>query len=284
MNNKDLRVHHFTLSVACEYGVNEAVILQNIYYWVDKNAANRRHFHDGRYWTYNSADAFAEIFPYFTKNQIQYTLKKLREHDLILVGNYNKQAFDRTKWYALTDKAYELFGQVNPANRTFLDGSGNNPNSILENPEMEDGIIQNGVRDFPTPIPDRNTDRTSDGNRQMETQMAAGRAGASDGTAVERGAPTLEEVRAFVRAQNLRVDADRFFETNALRGWTDKDGRPIHDWRRYLLAWAQYEAPAPPAPPTGTAAQKPSRPIEEIMEFYLCSREVAEELIREGIV
>lgn len=47
MNNKDLRVHHFTLSVACEYGVNEAVILQNIYYWVEKNAANRRHFHDG---------------------------------------------------------------------------------------------------------------------------------------------------------------------------------------------------------------------------------------------
>lgn len=226
MNNKDLRVHHFTLSVACEYGVNEAVILQNIYYWVDKNAANRRHFHDGRYWTYNSADAFAEIFPYFTKNQIQYTLKKLREHGLILVGNYNKQAFDRTKWYALTDKAYELFGQVNPANRTFLDGSVNNPNSILENPEMEDGIIQNGVRDFPTPIPDRNTDRTSDGNRQMETQLPAARASVCSGSkSVEMSAPTLEEVREFVRARNIRVDADRFFETNVLRGWTDKRQR-----------------------------------------------------------
>lgn len=285
MNNKDLRVHHFTLSVACEYGVNEAVILQNIYYWVDKNAANRRHFHDGRYWTYNSADAFAEIFPYFTKNQIQYTLKKLREHGLILVGNYNKQAFDRTKWYALTDKAYELFGQVNPANRTFLDGSGNNPNSILENPEMEDGIIQNGVRDFPTPIPDRNTDRTSDGNRQMETQLPVARASVCSGSkSVEMSAPTLEEVREFVRARNIRVDADRFFETNVLRGWTDKDGRPIHDWRRYLLAWSQYEAPTASVPSGSAADERPERSIEEIMSFYLCDREVAEEMVREGIV
>lgn len=287
MDEKDLRVHFFTLGVARKYGVNEAILLQNLYYWVDKNATNRRHLHDGRYWTYNSAAAFAEQFPYFTKNQIQYTLKKLKEHGLILVGNYNRQAFDQTKWYALTDKAYELFGQVNPADRNFPDGSENITNSILEISEMDKGTLRNGVRDFPTPIPDRNTDRISDGNGQMETQMAAGRASANDGGAsafIEKSMPTLEEVRAFVRAQNLRVDADRFFETNALRGWTDKDGRPIHDWRRYLLAWAQYETPATPEPPVTKTAERPARSIEEIMEFCLCSREVAEEMVREGIV
>ena len=119
----------------------------------------------------------------------------------------------------------------------------------------------------------------------METQMAAGRASANDGGAsafIEKSMPTLEEVRAFVRAQNLRVDADRFFETNALRGWTDKDGRPIHDWRRYLLAWAQYETPATPEPPVTKTAERPARSIEEIMEFCLCSREVAEEMVRDG--
>ena len=57
MHEKDLMIHHFTVGVAREYGLNEAVILQNIYYWVDKNATNRRHLHDGRYWTYNSAAA-----------------------------------------------------------------------------------------------------------------------------------------------------------------------------------------------------------------------------------
>lgn len=121
----------------------------------------------------------------------------------------------------------------------------------------------------------------------METQMAAGRAGANDGGAsasVEKSTPTIEEVRAFVRAQGLRVDADRFFETNALRGWTDKDGRLIHDWRRYLLAWAQYETPSTSAPSIIASSEEPKRSIEEIMEFYMCSREVAEEMIREGIV
>ena len=283
MNEKDLRVHFFTVGVAREYGVNEAILLQNIYYWVDKNAANNRHFHDGRYWTYNSTAAFTELFPYFTENQIKYTLKKLREHGLILVGNYNQKAFDQTRWYALTDKAYELFGQVVPTSENFHDGGGKIPRSIGEISPMDRGTLRDGACNFPPPIPDRNTDGNSDGNGQMETQMAAGRAGDGD-TSCEKGAPTLEEVRAFVRAQGLRVDADRFFETNALRGWADKDGRPIHDWRRYLLAWARYETPATPEPPVSKTAERPARSIEEIMEFCLCSREVAEEMVREGIV
>lgn len=281
MNEKDLRVHFFTLSVACEYGLNEAVILQNIYYWVDKNATNNTHFHDGRYWTYNSAVAFTKQFPYFTKRQIQYTLEKLEKHGLILVGNYNKQRFDQTRWYALTDKAYELLGQTPPQVTTLSEDADNNGNSISQNCEMEVTTTLSGKNNLVTPIPDRNTDR----NRQMETLMAAGRAGANDGvTSGEKGAPTLEEVRAFVRAQGLHVDADRFFETNALRGWADKNGRSIHDWQRYLLAWEQYEAPATPEPPVAKTAETPSRSIEEVMEFCLCSREVAEEMIREGIV
>ena len=296
MNETDLRVHFFTLGVARKYGLNEAVILQNIYYWVDKNATNRRHFHDGRYWTYNSAAAFTEQFPYFSKRQIQYTLEKLEKHGLILVGNYNKQRFDQTRWYALTDKAYELFGQTppqvtkEPSSDADNDGNSISQNCDLENTRLLNAISQNcdmegttmslGKNSFVTPIPDRNTNRTSDGNGQMETQMAAGRARANDGGA----SAFVEKSRAFVRAQNLRVDADRFFETNALRGWTDKDGRPIHDWRRYLLAWAQYETPSAPAPSSIASSEKPKRSIEEIMEFYLCSREVAEEMVREGIV
>ena len=109
MNDYSTLSHCFNVGIACEYGVNEAVLLQNIYEWVKVNEVRNEHFHDGRYWDSGSTDALAQLFPYFTKNQIQYTLKKLREHGLILVGNYNEQPFDQTRWYALTDKAYGLF-------------------------------------------------------------------------------------------------------------------------------------------------------------------------------
>lgn len=198
MNEHITLSHCFNVGVACEYGVSEAVLLQNIYSLVAKNAANESHYHDGRYWTRGSAAAFAKLFPYFTEKQVRYTLEKMEKHGLILVGNYNEQPFDQTRWYALTDKAYKLFGQVVPTSGNFHDGGGKIPRSIGEISPMDRGTLRDGACNFPPPIPDRNTDGTSDGNGQMETQMAAGRAGDGD-TSGEKGAPTLEEARALHR-------------------------------------------------------------------------------------
>lgn len=50
------------------------------------------------------------IYPYFTENIIKYTINKLFEKEYIKIANYNKLAIDKTNWYALTDKAYNLYG------------------------------------------------------------------------------------------------------------------------------------------------------------------------------
>jgi hypothetical protein len=78
------------------------VIYQNLFYWAEKNAANDRHFYDGRWWTYNSITAFAELFPYLTGKQIRTALEKLESSGLIVSGCYNKSSYDRTKWYSPT--------------------------------------------------------------------------------------------------------------------------------------------------------------------------------------
>lgn len=46
-------IHNFDINIAEKYGINAAIILQNMYYWIEKNRANEKHFHDGYYWTYN---------------------------------------------------------------------------------------------------------------------------------------------------------------------------------------------------------------------------------------
>lgn len=100
-----MKKHILDIGVAQLVGANAALILENISYWCEHNAANNSNLHDGHYWTYNSTKAFGELFPYMTINVIRASLKKLKDNGLILTGNYNKSAYDRTMWYTLTEKA-----------------------------------------------------------------------------------------------------------------------------------------------------------------------------------
>jgi hypothetical protein len=94
-----MSAHIFDPEVAKQVGVNAAVIYQNIVYWCEKNAANERHVHEGRAWTYNSIRAFTEMFPYLTADQIRRALERLEGAGFIGVGNFSEDARDRTKWF-----------------------------------------------------------------------------------------------------------------------------------------------------------------------------------------
>ena len=94
------------MDLAEKYGSLEAVLLDNFCFWTVKNAANEVHIHDGRVWTYNSVKAFCEMMPYASPKQIRRALSHLEAEELIITGNFNNSPYDRTKWYALTDKAF----------------------------------------------------------------------------------------------------------------------------------------------------------------------------------
>jgi len=125
--------HGFSIEIATEYGIEEAIILENIKFWLDKNIANKTNLHDNNYWTYNSQEAFAKLFPYMNRSKIQRVMANLEKNRLILKGNYNKAKYDKTTWYALTPLGYSLFnmnsrmldmnnGQFNINNRTYQNG------------------------------------------------------------------------------------------------------------------------------------------------------------------
>jgi hypothetical protein len=125
--------HIFNVGIAQKYGVNEAIIIENIIHWVEHNRANKKNFHDGYYWTYNSISAFNEILPYLTERQISYALKKLEDKKVIKIGNYNKIAYDHTKWYTIIDE------------------------SIYTNCQIEDNEMSNQINTSVKPIPLINT-------------------------------------------------------------------------------------------------------------------------------
>ena len=104
--------HHFNVELAKEYGILEAIILNNLQHWIEKNRANGKNYHDGHYWTYNSAKAFSELFPYASQKQIRKALQNLIAEGIIQTGNYNKNPYDRTLWYSFTENGDSIFQMV----------------------------------------------------------------------------------------------------------------------------------------------------------------------------
>lgn len=100
--------HIFDVEIAKEYGVNAAIILENINFWIQKNEANEVNFFDGNYWTYNSGKAMEALFPYLTSKQIRTAVDTLVKAGLVVVGNYNENPMNHTKWYALTKKGKSI--------------------------------------------------------------------------------------------------------------------------------------------------------------------------------
>jgi len=100
--------HNFDVEIAEEYGVDEAIMINNLAFWILKNQASKKHIHDGYYWTYNSAKSFSELFPYWSEKQIYRIVKSLKDKKVIKIGNFNKVKYDQTKWYTIVEESILL--------------------------------------------------------------------------------------------------------------------------------------------------------------------------------
>ncbi|HRT84538.1 MAG TPA: hypothetical protein P5523_07870 [Bacteroidales bacterium] len=108
--------HHFNTTIAKEVGVISAIIANNIKFWIDKNIANRKHFINGRYWTYNSITALQELFDYLSPKQIRSAIDRLVAEGYLVKGDFSENRFNRPTWYSLEDKYYETIGE----NRSYV--------------------------------------------------------------------------------------------------------------------------------------------------------------------
>lgn len=102
VNGKD-KVFNFYVDEATKYGVNEAVFLYNLRFWLIHNQASGINYKDGRYWTFNTRKAYSNIFPFFSARQIRTIVDNLFKAGILLKGNYNKEHYDNTNWYSINE-------------------------------------------------------------------------------------------------------------------------------------------------------------------------------------
>ena len=95
--------------------LNEAIVLNQLNYWLEINKKAEKNLIDGKYWVYNSySDWRINNFPYWSEKTIQRTFTRLENKGIVLSANYNKLAIDKTKWYTIdTKKLQELVDEFN---------------------------------------------------------------------------------------------------------------------------------------------------------------------------
>ena len=231
--------HSFDTDVAQQIGVNCAIILRHLYFWIEKNIANESNFYDGRYWTYSSVKALEDIFPYLTGKQIRSSLKKLVDDGIVVTGNYNRSAYDRTMWYAITEKGFSILH----INKIHL-------------PKWENGNSEKGE-----PIPDNNTDIKTD-NINIISTTSSGEAEVQYANVEELplsdGTSWKCNVKQFNEFCKSYPDVDIEAEFRKMRAWllsnTKKTRRGI---TRFVNSWLSR---AQDRPRRGNYI--PSRPIQ----------------------
>lgn len=104
--------HIFDTNIAELYGIEEAILIHNFAFWIAKNLSGRQHIHDGRCWTFNTAQSVFDLFPEFKSLQkTKRIIKHLVDEDILVKGNYNEDKTDRTMWYAFSDKGLDLLAK-----------------------------------------------------------------------------------------------------------------------------------------------------------------------------
>ena len=105
--------------------LDEAVILQQIHYWIEK----KQNYRDGRYWVYNSMGNWMQQFPWIkSRTTLTRYFNNLEKKGLLITGNYNKAGFDKTKWYtidysALSDFEQRLYRTCTTSDQNLVNGT-----------------------------------------------------------------------------------------------------------------------------------------------------------------
>lgn len=144
-------------------GVNEAIVLQQIWFYINVNRQNEseRHFHDGKWWVYNSYKQWnARYFPWLNPRAIQVVILNLEKLNILESMQGVEDKYDRRKWYTVNLKALEDVIQ-----KASKDSAKSAPSSVQD---LDDDNVQN----LHDEIPETTTEETTEKRKEIAPASA----------------------------------------------------------------------------------------------------------------
>ena len=89
-------------TLAVMIGDRQAILLQQIQYWLDINEKTKSNYRDGRWWTYNTYEAWIEeSFPFWNIRMLRRLMKDLEERGLVIARKFESADWKQRKWYTI---------------------------------------------------------------------------------------------------------------------------------------------------------------------------------------
>ena len=87
--------------LATAIGLDKAIVLQQLRYWLNGNSAHTR---DGHKWIYNTYEQWQlDNFPFWTTQKIGGLFRELEKDGLIISCKFSRGKWDHTKWYRISE-------------------------------------------------------------------------------------------------------------------------------------------------------------------------------------
>lgn len=136
--------------LATVIGLNEAIVLQQLNYWLHSKSAKKI---NDKWWVYNTYENWKkQNFPFWSVATIRRTFSSLEKKEVVVSANFNRAGFDKTKWYSIDETKL---------NQLMSSACDQNEQTICSN--IADGTDQNEhtyTRDY--------TETTSDTNKNSD--------------------------------------------------------------------------------------------------------------------
>lgn len=83
-------------------GLNEAIVIQQIHYWIDINEKAKTNFYENRTWTFNTYENWQEEnFCFWSVRTLKRIFDSLTQKGILIKNNFNKKKYDRTMWVTI---------------------------------------------------------------------------------------------------------------------------------------------------------------------------------------
>lgn len=94
----------FDRVLAEAYGIEEALVIHHLQYWISLNKRTAKNLHDGKTWMYSTYQEIAEHFTILNRRQVRHAIDNLVKFNVIKKGNYNKLDCDCTIWFSFVNE------------------------------------------------------------------------------------------------------------------------------------------------------------------------------------
>ena len=228
-------------TLAAIIGLNEAIFIQQLNYWL-MNTKIQGAIIDGEKWIFNSVREWRENnFSFWSEKTISRMIQRLEESGII-ISRQIEHSMDRRKLYRINyDVLNELteagISEMHEDSETEYTGSG-----CPFGHWQDDRVLNKELTETTTETTAETICVSANKVRAMHTAKNPKLDETGKETKEKRfKPPTVEEVRAYCEERQNSVDAEKFVDFYASKGWMVGSNR-MKDWQASVRTWERKDS------------------------------------------